>query len=106
MLTSANPQFARVVVNESLLLKNVQGRFQKVALQPGQTVNVVMTLTKADAGQLADVEVLDGGAIGVTVPKVIPKPTPSPTIQSLPVSLLTIPVSPTPLPSPCQATPK
>lgn len=124
---SANPQFARAVVQNAsnivFQLNNDGGKFQKVALQQGQVVNVIMTFTPPDFAQPAAIEVLDGGAIGglpvdpsvpsspvdrvvQDVSKIIPAPmTPTPppikgTI-SQPVPLPSPPVAPS-LPDPNQ----
>jgi hypothetical protein len=98
LLTKADPQQARALVyygqSGTLTLANDRGRFQKVALQPGQVVTVVLTLSPADYGKPAEVQVLDGGAMTTslskpTVPKdIAPTPTayPSPTINAVPIS--------------------
>lgn len=112
---SANPQFAQAIVyyNQGLSslppLKNDAGRFQKVGLQPGEAVDVVMTFTALDFGQPADVQVLDGGSVGApTIPKlqpsIPPTPTPFPIAASGPPIETSIPcgdnvpcISPTPI---------
>lgn len=108
-VNSANPQFASVTVQYgqtgSLQLKNSRGRFQPVALQPTESVIVIMTFTTADFGKPANIQVLDGGAIStlpVTVanpndiPSLIPTPPPPTPIQSTVTATL-------PPPDPCNA---
>jgi hypothetical protein len=109
VLTKADPQSARAVVrygqNAVLSLANDRGRFQKVALQPGEVVIVVLTLTPKDYGKRADVQVLDGGAIASDAPKPkdvlppTPTPNPSPTVNG------PIGSDPTPQPSPVTTPP-
>lgn len=98
--------------NGSLQLKNYQGQFQPVALQPGETVTVIMTLTAPDFGQPADVQVLDGGAINAlpSIPRVgdlIPQPPTPPLNLStgasvIAVAMPTVPpyITPSPMPTP------
>lgn len=96
-LGKADPQVARAVVrygqNGTLALLNDRGRFQKVALQPGEVITVVLTFSAIDFGKLAAVQVLDGGAMttSVSIPKpndILPpiSPYPTPTIAAVPVS--------------------
>lgn len=63
-----NPQFAKAAIyygqGLTAQLANGAGRFQKVALKPGENIDVVLTFTALDFGQPADVQVLDGGSIG------------------------------------------
>lgn len=102
ILAKADPQLARAVVhygqNGLLALTNDRGRFQKVALLPNQVVTVTLTLSVADYGKPADVQVLDGGAMTTSVPKpkdVLPAtatPFPSPTINALPLNGTTSPM--------------
>ena len=70
-LAKADPQLARAVVyygqNGSIPLLNDRGRFQKVALQPGEVVTVVLTLSAIDIGKSAAVELLDGGAMSTSL---------------------------------------
>jgi hypothetical protein len=98
VLPKADPQQARALVyygqSGTLTLANDRGRFQKVALQPGEVVSVVRTLSPADYGKPAEVQVLYEGAMTTsmpepTVPKDIaptPTPYPSPTINAVPIS--------------------
>ena len=89
ILQKADPQLARALVrfgqNGLLTLANDGGRFQKVALQPNQSVTITLTLSAKDYGKAAEVQVLDGGAISTDVPdvpmpnKLPPTPTPFPT---------------------------
>jgi hypothetical protein len=79
--------------NGTLALLNERGRFQKVALQPGEVITVVLTFSAIDFGKPAAVQVLDGGAMttSVSVPKpndILPpiSPYPTPTIAAVPVS--------------------
>ena len=76
-LRKADAQVARAVVhygqNGTLSLLNDRGRFQKVALQPGEVITVVLTLSAIDVGKPAAVELLDGGAM--TNSLVSPDPT-------------------------------
>jgi hypothetical protein len=96
-LGKADPQVARAVVhygqNGTLALLNDRGRFQKVALQPGEVITVVLTFSAIDFGKPAAEQVLDGGAMttSVSVPKpndILPpiSPYPTPTIAAVPVS--------------------
>ena len=66
-MAKADPQVARAVVhygqNGTLGLLNDRGRFQKVALQPGEVITVVLTLSAIDVGKPAAVEILDGGVM-------------------------------------------
>jgi hypothetical protein len=88
--------------NAVLSLANDRGRFQKVALQLGEVVTVVLTLTPKDYGKPADVQVLDGGAIASDPPKPkdvlppTPTPYPSPTVNG--------PTGPEPTPQPSPMT--
>jgi hypothetical protein len=96
ILLKADPQLARAVVrygqNGVLALNNDRGRFQKVALLPNEVVTITLTLSVADYGKPADVQVLDGGAMTASAPKpkdVIPStptPFPSATINAPPVN--------------------
>lgn len=111
LLGRPDPQRATAVIRSeqggTLVPKNDQGRFQKVALQPAQVVTVVLTLGLADFGKPADVQILDGGAIssdapGQTLPTPAPVPTPEiqqdddplvPDVNTLVDSGQTLPVS-------------
>lgn len=97
-LQNADPQLARAIVrygqNASAALANDRGRFQKVALQPDQVITIVLTLSPADYGKPAEVQVLDGGAMTTAVPKkkdVLPSitPFPTPTIAAVPINSAT-----------------
>lgn len=69
VLERAAPQAATAVIRygpgHSLTLTpfNDWGRFQKVALQPGQVVTVVFQLSPPDFAKPADIQVLDGGGM-------------------------------------------
>lgn len=79
----------------TLVPKNNQGRFQKVALQPNQVITVVLSVGLDQFGKPADVQILDGGAIASDAPEpkdVLP-PTPTPPINGPPGA-------PTPSPEP------
>jgi hypothetical protein len=77
----------------TLTPRNDWGRFQKVALQPNQVVTVIMSLSLADVGKPADVQILDGGAIAAALPQppplnsdpTDPEPTPPPEMTPPPV---------------------
>jgi len=83
----------------TLVPKNNEGRFQKVALQPNQVVTVVMGLGLTEFGKPADVQILDGGAISSDAPvpdlPATPNPYPTPPINGPPTA-----PDPTPQPSP------
>jgi hypothetical protein len=111
VLLTADPQLARAVVrygeNATLSLANDRGRFQKVALQPDEVVTVLVTLSPADYGKPAAVELLDGGAMTTSVPKpndILPTPYPTPTLAAIPINSApnatpTIPPAPSVSPS-------
>lgn len=86
VLERAAPQAATAVIRYgpgytfNLTPRNDWGRFQKVALQPNQAVMVVLTLSPADLGKPADVQILDGGAIAADL-STIPTPFPAPTFN-------------------------
>jgi hypothetical protein len=105
-LDGADPQRAIAMIRNgqgsTLLPKNSQGRFQKVALQPNQVVTVMLNLGLSEFGKLADVQILDGGAISsdVSLPKNVLPPTPTP----YPTPPINSP-DPTPEPSPVTTPP-
>ncbi|HYJ04847.1 MAG TPA: hypothetical protein VEX43_06920 [Chthoniobacterales bacterium] len=75
-LDRADPQKAIAVIRYgpgytfALAPRNSQGRFQKIALQPGQTITVLVNLSPADIGRPANLQILDGGAVGgIEVPE-------------------------------------
>ena len=105
-LGKADPQIARATVyygqNGVLGLLNDRGRFQKVAVQAGEVVTILVTLSPIDYGKAATIQLLDGGAMttAVTLPQVrnpLP-PGPGPTINS--ATDATTPPPPTATPNP------
>jgi hypothetical protein len=107
LLTRPNPQLATAVIQygqgSTLAPRNDRGRFQKIALQPSEVVTVVMTLSLADVGKPANVQVVDGGAISADVPKpkdILPSPTPTATIAIVPIRAAITTPSPVPTISP------
>lgn len=109
ILKRPDPQRATAVIRygqgSTLVPKNDQGRFQKVALQPQQVVTVVVSLGLTEFGKPADVQILDGGAISSepSLPgedKLPPTPTPYPTPP------INGPTGPEPTPSPFPTPPR
>jgi hypothetical protein len=86
-------------------LNNDRGRFQKVALLPNEVITITLTLSVADYGKPAAIELLDGGSMStaITVPKpkdILPSvsPAPSPTINAVPLAATTPAPTPNPVP--------
>lgn len=76
VLEQADPQRTTAIIRYgpgyalALTPQNSQGRFQKIALQPAQTITVLVRFSPADIGKPANLQILDGGAVGgIEVPE-------------------------------------